>query len=196
MKSLARNHLHGVIVAMIAVLLMISLSFRSIVAGLFTVLSVSLSLLAIYAVMGFTGIWLSLGTSMFAAIGIGISVDFSIHTVDRLIVLVHTQRKTLEEAFDAMFHSTGRAMLFNFLCAFSGICVLCASELPPLVQFGILLGVAVSFSFVGSTTLLPAAILLVRPQFLTPNGLPAPSEPDVPNEQPVASVYDEGRKAE
>jgi uncharacterized protein len=190
MSTLARNHLYGVIVAMLAVLAITSLSFRSLVAGLFTVSSVSLALLAIYAVMGLTGIWLSVGTSMFAAIGIGISVDFAIHTVDRLIVLVHVQRRTLEEAFDEMFHSTGRAMLFNFLCAFSGICVLCTSDLPPLVQFGILLGIAVSFSFVGSITLLPAAILLVRPRFLTPRNTLAPSPPGAQENRVPPSVYD------
>ena len=103
---------------------------------------------------------------MFAAIGIGISVDFSIHTMDRLIALVREQRRPLDEAFEMLFPSTGRALLFSFAAMVLGFGVLLTSEVPPLNRFGALVGVAVTISFIASMTLLPALIKVLQPAFL------------------------------
>jgi len=70
------------------------------------------------------------------------------------------------EAYDAFYKSTGRALLFNLLALALGFGVLITSSVPPLQTFGALVGLAVSMSFIGSMTILPAIIWLVKPAFL------------------------------
>ncbi len=119
--------------------------------------------------MGMLDIWLAVGTSMFAAIAIGVGVDFAVHTVDRLKYLLSEKGLSIQEAYTEFYKSAGRALLFNLLALALGFSVLMSSSVPPLSQFGFLVAVAVFVSFVGSLTLLPALILLIKPKFLNIN---------------------------
>lgn len=166
--DLGLNHFLGVGAALFAVWACAALSFRSAVAGLFAATPVVISVLFIYAVMGFTGIWLGVGTSMFAAIGIGISVNFAIHTLHRTVELVRDYREELPVALTKLFPATGRALLFNFAAVFFGFSVLLSSQIRALTDFGFLVALATAISFIASVTTLPAMLLLFRPRFLEP----------------------------
>jgi predicted RND superfamily exporter protein len=164
--SLGYNHFLGAGIALLIVLLFAALSFRSAMAGFLTIVPVMISVLFLYTVMGVLDIWLAVGTSMFAAIAIGVGVDFAVHTVDRLMYLINEEGLPIKIAFQEFYKSAGRALLFNFLALALGFSVLMTSSVPPLNQFGFLVAVAVMVSFIGSLTLLPAIILLVKPTFL------------------------------
>ncbi len=167
-KSLGENHAASVAISLLLVWAMAAFSLRSVVAGLFTLTPVALSILLIYAVMGYTGIWLAIGTSMFAAIAIGLGVDFAVHTVERLVVLIKDKGHTIDEAITRLYPSTGRALFFNFLALALGFGVLISSEVVPLIRFGTLVAVAVSVSFLASMTVLPALIKVIQPNFVKP----------------------------
>ncbi len=167
-KSLGDNHAASVIISLLLVWAMAAFSLRSVVAGLFTLTPVALSILLIYAVMGYTGIWLAIGTSMFAAIAIGLGVDFAVHTVERLVVLIKDKGHSIDEAITRLYPSTGRALFFNFLALALGFGVLISSEVVPLIRFGTLVAVAVSVSFLASMTVLPALIKVIEPNFVKP----------------------------
>lgn len=164
-NRLGFNHFLGAGLALLVVLLVSALSFRSFSAGLLTIIPVSISVLFIYTVMGLLNIWLAVGTSMFAAIAIGIGVDFAVHTVDRLKFLLNDQGLPVKQAYSEFYKSAGRALLFNFLALALGFSVLMTSSVPPLSKFGFLVAVAVSVSFIGSMTLLPAIVLVTKPKF-------------------------------
>ncbi len=165
-KALGRGHFLGVALALVAVWLMAAVSFRSLVAGSLTLVPVSMAVLLVYAVMGSSGIYLGIGTSMFAAIAIGTSVDFAVHMLDRLIALMRHQGQTLEQAFAALFPSTGRALLFNFIAVFLGFGVFVISKMPPLFKYGLLIALGVLVSFVVTLMVLPALVKVLRPAFL------------------------------
>jgi uncharacterized protein len=165
-NQLANNHLKGVLLALFAVFVVAAMSFRSIGAGFYTIIPVVIAVIIIYAVMGFTGIWLSVGTSMFAAIAIGVGVDFAVHTVDRMIYFINELKMDIDAAFESLFRTTGRALLFNLLSLSLGFGVLTTSSVPPLISFGALVAVSVSAGFIASITVLPAIIYLVKPKFL------------------------------
>ena len=167
LKNLGSNHFFGAGVAMLLILLVSSLSFRSWVAGLYAVFPVIVAILLIYAVMGFTDIWLGLGTTMFAAIAIGLGVDFTIHTIDRLIFFIKEEQLEKELAFREFYKSTGRALLFNLMALVFGFSVMLTSSVTPLIQFSALLMVAVTASFLSSMTVLPAMIYLTNPKFIS-----------------------------
>lgn len=99
--------------------------------------------------------------------GIGLGVDFSVHLVDRLRVLIVDRGRTIEEAIEELVPDTGRALVFNFACCSVGFGVLATSRVPTLVEFGVLTGVAVSGSFLASLIMIPALVAWLRPAFLT-----------------------------
>ncbi len=165
-NQLANNHSKGVLLALLAVLIVASLSFRSLRAGVYTVIPVIFGVAIIYGVMGFAGVWLSVGTSMFAAIAIGVGVDFAVHTVDRMIFFINEEKLDIDTAFKAFYKTTGRALLFNVLALSLGFGVLITSSVPPLLRFGALVAVSVSAGFAASITVLPAIIYLLKPKFL------------------------------
>jgi len=164
--GLGFNHFLGAGLALLVVLIFAALSFRSVMAGILTIIPVSISVLFIYTVMGVLDIWLAVGTSMFAAIAIGVGVDFAVHTVDRLKYLLKEKGLPIQQAYVEFYKSAGRALLFNLLALALGFGVLMTSSVPPLSKFGFLVAVAVFVSFIGSLTLLPALIYLIKPKFL------------------------------
>ncbi len=168
LKTIGKNHVRSLIISLVLVCLMASFVFRSFVAGAFSLVPVLMSLLLIYAVMGFSGIWLGIGTSMFAAIAIGLGIDFAIHTIDRMRTLVTTRTGTFDERITPYFVSTGRALFFNFAAIACGFLVLISSEVPALIKFGILVVIAISAAFIASIAALPALVKLLQPSFIWP----------------------------
>lgn len=168
LNTIGDNHLRSLGISLALVWLMASLVFRSALAGAFALIPVGMSILLIYAVMGFTGIWLGVGTSMFAAIAIGLGIDFSIHTIDRMKELAMTGSGSFDERIAPLFPTTGRALFFNFAAIGLGFAVLTTSEVPPLLKFGVLVGIAVAAAFIASMAVMPALAKLLKPRFIWP----------------------------
>lgn len=165
--SVGHGHFAGVILALILVWAITAFGFKSLVAGLFAVTPVFTAIFVFYAVMGFSGITLNTATSMFAAIAIGVAVDFAVHLIDRMIHAVKEQGQTIDEALSRMFPSTGRALLFNVAAVSLGFGSNMISSIPPFITFGALITTCVATSFLASVTLLPAMIKVFKPEFLT-----------------------------
>lgn len=163
--ELRASHPLGIAWSFALVWLLTSCIFRSALGGMLAIVPVALAVLLIYAVMGHMGIWLSAGTSMTAAIAIGLAIDFSVHALSR-IRESSRQGEQLEKAIVAMLGSTGRALFWNFAAILLGFSVLILAKVPSLTHFGLLVATCVTASFLGSVTLLPALIVLTRPAFL------------------------------
>lgn len=165
--NIAKSHVGSLLTSLVMVWLMAALLFRSIIAGVYVLLPVGAAILLVYAVMGFGGISMGVGTSMFAAISIGLGVDFAIHAIDKLRGLMADTEDDFDDILLQLYPSTGRALFFNFLALALGFLVLTVSEVPSLINFGALVAVAVASAFLASMTLLPALAKLFRPRFLT-----------------------------
>ena len=165
-NGIDQSTLFSILLSFGAVTLTAILVFRSIVSGLLAALPVGLAILVVYAVMGWFGIPLSVGTSMFAAIAIGLSIDFAIHALDRLRE-IGQERGLSPSALVDFYPETGRALFLNFAAVGGGFGVLMTSEVPPLIKFGALVAIAVTIAFVASVTLLPALVTLLKPTALT-----------------------------
>lgn len=187
-ERLSRDYFLSEALALLAVWGVLAIAFRSIVAGLLAVVPITMAILLIHAVMGFGGIWLSMGTSMFAAIAIGTGVNFAIHCIEQMTVLVKNQGRGIEEALALLFPSTGRALLFNFSAIFLGFGLLVTSHVPPLVRFGVLVTVSIGVSFLASVTVLPALIKVWRPKFLEPEHTSSHGGPGGPTRKRAVSA--------
>jgi len=181
-KDLGESHFMGLGIALLLVWMVSALLFRSALAGIYSLIPVAGSILFVYSTMVLMDINLGIGTSMFASVAIGLGVDFAIHTIDRLKSLyLETQRQETEgqeksnygnqesdltDVIKAFYPSTGRALLFNFLAIACGFGVLISSKVVPLNNFGTIVVLAVSMSFIASMTLLPAMVKVFRPKFI------------------------------
>ena len=166
LKDIGRSHFVSVGISLAFVLLVSALLFRSAVAGVLAVLPVVTSILMVYTTMVVFGIDLGIGTSMFASVAIGLGIDFAIHTLDRLKALFKHQVPERQELVSKLYASTGRALLFNYLALACGFGVLILSKVVPLNNFGIIVVLSVTMSFVASLVLLPALVLVLKPAFL------------------------------
>lgn len=165
-KDLGQSHFAGMAIALLLVWLVSSLLFRSAVAGVFALLPVATSILLVYSTMVLLSIPLGIGTSMFAAVAIGLGVDFAIHTIDRLRRL-YKKTGDMEATIQQFYPTTGRALFFNLLAIAFGFGVLISSKVVPLTNFGTIVAMSVITSFLVSMTLLPALVQLTRPAFIT-----------------------------
>ncbi|MFT6122909.1 MAG: hydrophobe/amphiphile efflux-3 (HAE3) family protein [Oleiphilaceae bacterium] len=176
-KDLGESHFTGLGIALLLVWMVSALLLRSAMAGIYALIPVAGSILFVYSTMVLMGINLGIGTSMFASVAIGLGVDFAIHTIDRLKSLYQEQEgqeKTehgnkeikLIDVIKAFYPSTGRALFFNFLAISCGFGVLISSKVVPLNNFGTIVVLAVSMSFIASMTLLPAMVKVFRPKFI------------------------------
>ena len=170
MQRLGDGHFVGLSVTLALVLIMATLSFRSLTAGLFCLVPIVTTIFGVYAYMGYGGVSLSVSSSMFAAIAIGLGVDFSIHTVERLQVLIGRSHEITDQTLMALFPSTGRALLFNCLTLASGFGILIFSKVVILQEFGTCVALSITMSFLASMILLPAMAKIFQPRFL---GYPA-----------------------
>lgn len=156
MSQLAQAQTTSVLLSLALVLALSVLAFRSFAAGIATGLPIVITVLGVYAYMGFGGLWLSASTVMFAAIAIGLGIDFAIHTTDTLRRLLLEPGADLDTVLADLYPGTGRALLFNFLTLALGFGVLTISKVQILTEFGITVALAIALSFFSSLMLLPA----------------------------------------
>lgn len=144
--------------------------FWSWAMGSLAIIPMMAAMLLMYAVMGWGGIPLGIGTSMFAALAIGTGVDFAIHTIDRFMVLREEGAEmTLAELVREVLPTTGRTILYSATAIILGFSVLCLSRIPAVRSLGVLVTVSVVASLVATLTVLPAVIKVLRPKQLVGN---------------------------
>jgi len=177
-QLLGDSHFNSVMIALMLVLAVATLVFRSMAAGLIAILPVVFSVLVIYSIMATFDVWLGIGTSMFAAIAIGLGVDFSIHTLERFIVLVNDKKMSMTQAVMKFYPSTGRILLFNFLAVGLGFGLLVMSHVIPLVRFGALIAISIAVAFLASMTLIPTLLKVFKPKFLDRSAFDVSDEDD------------------
>lgn len=156
MSRLQDSHFLSVGLSLAMVLAISCLTFGRIWAGVIALIPVSFTVLVLYGVMGWLGVFLEPATSMFAAISVGVGVDFAIHLIDRIRHALRAFDEDLGEAIASAMPGTARACFFNAAALGLGFAVLLTSELPTLQRFGGLVTVAAFASFLTALFIVPA----------------------------------------
>ena len=154
MTRLGDSHFRSIAISLVLVLLFASLLFKSAFYGVLCVTPVFFAIVMVYGVMGWTGVFLEPATSMFAAIAIGVGVDFSIHFVERLQLAMKSSTH-IRGAIVAKFPSAARACFFNAAALASGFATLFVSQLPTLQRFGLMITLACMASFFAALLIVP-----------------------------------------
>lgn len=170
--SLAVNNLivssqiRSILISLLIVFLIVAINYKSLIAGFYGIIPLSVSLLINFGVMGFTGIKLDIATSMVASIAIGIGVDYTIHF---LAGYCHERQKTddLDVVCQRTLLTSGKAIIFNAVSVAIGFAVLLFSNFTPLVNLGLLVTLTMVTASLASMIILPALLNLFKPRFIS-----------------------------
>ena len=157
--SLVKSQITSLTLAIILVLALVSLMFRSFREGLFASIPIIVTISILYGIMGLTGIPLNVVTVLVASIAMGIGIDYSIHFISHFNHSVNRKKDVLT-AVDESIMVSGNAIMINFISVSGGFLVLVFSQLVPMIYFGVLIAISMLGSSMGALTLLPSIILL------------------------------------
>jgi predicted RND superfamily exporter protein len=164
-RLVVESQLSSVIISLLAVFLIIALSNRSFIAGLIGIAPLSISILINFAVMGFLGIKLNIGTSMVASVSVGIGIDYTIHYIEAF----KREYRALGGRGDFLrrtFTTSGKAIIINALSVGAGFAVLLLSRFIMLEHLGLLIALTMGTSALVSMTVIPVLLLLFNPHFI------------------------------
>ena len=158
-KSLVQSQTTSLVIAIILVIAIVSLIFKSVLEGLYAAAPIVATIAVLYGVMGFLGIPLNVVTVLVASVAMGIGIDYSIHFISHFN---HNLKggTDLHQAVEETILVSGKAILINFISVSVGFLVLVFSDLMPMVYFGALIALSMLGSSMGALTLLPAIIIL------------------------------------
>jgi predicted RND superfamily exporter protein len=159
----------------IVVFLMMVFLFRSIRWGLISILPLSITIMAIYAIIGYIGKPYDMPIAVLSSLTLGLSIDFAIHFIQRLRT-IHKRTGDFRTAYVEIFEGTGRAIIRNVLVIAIGFVPMLFSSLVPYVTVGSFFLAIMLVSGVVTMLLLPAIVTVMNKK-LFPS--PAKSRDDV-----------------
>ncbi len=141
--------------AVIAVVMMVAL--RSIRAGLLAMAPNIFPAVVIFGLMGWTNVWVEIGSVMTASAALGIAVDDTFH------FLTWFRRGTRQgmSRHEALRFAYGRcagAMLLTTLICSAGLIVFTLSSFMPIVRFALMMASLLMAAIVGDLVFLPAIL--------------------------------------
>jgi predicted RND superfamily exporter protein len=158
-KIVMENQITSILTAVVIVVLIIALMFRSWLTGLLSIIAVVFTVIVNFGFIGMTGIKLNFVTVTVASITIGTGIDYTIQYMARYYHEINSSRLSPKEAFIKTVATTGRAILTNALAVGCGFLVLVLSSIMPLRDFGLQMFVTMFTSSFATITLMPIVLL-------------------------------------
>ena len=159
--SLIKSQFSSLLIALVLVVLIVGLIFRSFSKGIYATIPIIATILVLFGFMGFTGIPLDIATVLVGSIALGIGIDYSIHFISGFNAHLK-ENGDAEKAIEKTLLSSGKAIIINVTSVAAGFLVLLFSQLVPLQNFGLLVAISMFGSGLGSLTLLPVILILAN----------------------------------
>jgi hypothetical protein len=163
--EVVKGQLISLSVSLFIILVLIIIIFRSFIAGIISIIPLSIAIVMLFGIMGFTGIKLDISTTMLSSIIIGVGIDYTIHFLWKFKELIKAGMN-YEDSVLMTLYSVGRGIFFNGMSVVVGFSVLLLSAFMPVRFFGFLIILSIMISLLASFTLLPAILILIKPKFL------------------------------
>lgn len=162
-SEMNQGQINSIIITVIASFIVLTVIFfaleRSLILGLLTTIPVTIVILWILGSMLFFGYDLNVMTITIASLTVGMGITYSIHITERFVEDLKIF-KTPGRACENTLTHTGMALAGAFATTAGGFGILFFHRLPPLQQFGVLIALSITYSFLASTYILPTFLIL------------------------------------
>lgn len=151
----------SVTVALAVIFVVMSLLFLSAKVGFIAMLPNIVPVMFFFGILGWSNIMLNIGTSIIAAIALGIAVDNTIHYMvrfNRELQVTYDERRSLASALSTV----GRPIVYTSVALTLGFLVMRLSDFVPVRDFGTLSAATMLAALVTNVVLLPALLAQTR----------------------------------
>ena len=145
----------------VIVLLMMVFLFRSFLWGLLCMVPLSVTIAFIYGLIGFAGKDYDMPVAILSSLTLGLSVDFSIHYLQRARE-IHAKVMNWRETAALMSGEPARAITRNAIVIAIGFLPLLAAPLVPYKTVGFFLATIMAVSGIGTLVILPSILTALR----------------------------------
>jgi predicted RND superfamily exporter protein len=160
--TLVGHQVRGLAVALVLILGVMAVQFRSIRLGALCAIPNGAPVLMVYGLMGWSGIALSVPTAMIASVVIGTIVDNSIYLLAPFREAFRQEASYVTALMD-MVRASGRAVVFSTVTLAVGFWVGVFSSFVPTVHFAVLAGAAFLLGLISQFVVLPLMLVLLHP---------------------------------
>ncbi len=155
-------------------------TYRSWMAGIYMLIPLFLSNLAINAYMGMANIGINVSTLPVVTVGIGFGIDYGLYIVSRIIEEYQISGD-MDEAVRLAVSTAGKAVTFTATTMVLGTLMWWFSNIRFDAEMGLLLALWMGVSFLATMTLMPVLFAMAKPSFIrrqrVEGASPAPPAP-------------------
>ncbi|HUA34506.1 MAG TPA: MMPL family transporter [Candidatus Binataceae bacterium] len=153
------------VLAFATIYLIILVTYRSFVAGLYLLFPLALANAAINAYMGAHDIGINIDTLPVVTVGVGFGIDYAIYIVSRIIEELNQGCDIAEATYNSLITS-GKAVSFTALTLVASVLFWYWSSIRFDAEMGLMLAIWMFVSMLGAMTILPVLIVTFDPGFL------------------------------
>lgn len=147
--------------AFVAVLIMMMVLFRSVIFGVLAMLPLTITIIAIYGLIGWIGKDYDMPIAVLSALTLGLSVDFAIHFLQRARD-TYRETKDFKITMQKMFEEPANAISRNAIVIALGFTPLLVAPLVPYITVGFFLASIMIVSALVTLLLLPIGLSLFK----------------------------------
>jgi len=153
----------SIALSVLMVFIIVAVSNKSLFAGVVGAVTLTLAILCNFAIMGFLGIKLNIGTALMGSLTVGIGIDYTLHFIE---FFKREYRIEKQDFLRRTFLGCGKAILINALSVGLGFAVLAFSRFLIVADLGILIALCMVITALISLTVIPALLTLIKPKFI------------------------------
>ena len=154
-SDIVAGQIKSLTLALGIIFLVMTAMFLSTKIGFFAILPNVLPIMIFFGVMGWSGIYLNQGTSLIAAIALGIAVDSTIHYMARLNLELRGETDQAAAVVRTL-RTVGVPIVYTTIALFFGFLTFSLSNFVPIQNFGLLAAVTMATALGANLVLLPA----------------------------------------
>jgi len=140
-------------------------TYRSWMAGIYMLLPLFLSNIAINAYMAIQGIGINISTLPVVTVGVGFGIDYGLYIVSRIIEEFQ-KSGDMDFSVREAVSTSGKAVTFTAVTMVLGTLVWWFSSIRFDAEMGLLLALWMLVSFIASMTLMPVLFAVFKPGFI------------------------------